>query len=343
MTNPNLSRRNILKATGALGVAGLAGCLGDDDATTVSVGVVSDSAAADLFAALRRVLDNEADDVQIVTEETPGVPASMQMYQDGDVDALGVTNYAAIQAMEDEGPFADEPVDTFAHQGFGLAIYHFHWVKAADSDIETTDDLAGSNVYALPPGWSFREMIEEVHRTEGTWDDIEPGVSNADTGDVADAFEEGRIEAALSYPTNLAGVPGFYSEVDARTDLEFIEPSDSWIQAVEDNERVVLDEQDLSDQYEQDMGDLNPVPSVQTSLQLAFGEEVPDEAAYEITRISHEYVDDIREGSSSYPDHSDLNFMTDGHLPEAYQLPIHGGVADFLEEQDHWDDSWERA
>ncbi len=333
----------MLKATGALGVAGLAGCLGDDDATTVSVGVVSGSAAADLFAALRRVVDNESDEVQIVTEETPGVPASIQMYDAGDIDALGVTNYGLIQAMEGEGGFADQPVERYAHQGFGLAIYHFHWVKAADSDLQTTDDLAGADVYALPPGWSFRAMIEEVHRTEGTWDAIEPGVSNADPGDVADAFAEGRLEAALSYSTNLLGIPGFYSEVDARTDLEFLEATDGWRQAVEDNERATLDEQDLHDLYDQDMGPVNPVSNAQTSLQLAFGEEVPDEAAYEITRISHEHVDDIREGSSEYPDHTDLDFMTDAYLPEAYQLPVHGGVADFLEEHDHWDDSWERA
>jgi len=279
----------------------------------------------------------------MVVEETPGVPANLRLYNDGDVDAVTMTNYGAIQAQDSEGAFEEQPIDTLPYQGIGIAQYHMHWITSTESDVETTDDLAGSNVFPLPAGWSFRQMIEELHAVEGTWSDIEPNVANLAPGDVADAFSEGRLDAALAYTTNLSGVPGFYSEVDARIDMEFVEATDSWIQAAKDYERADYVEADLQQLYEQDMGGLDAVPSIAAGLQLAFGEDVPDEVSYEIARISHEYVDEIKEGQSNYPDHGDLDMMTSMYLPTEYQLPIHGGVADFLEENNHWNESWERA
>jgi TRAP-type uncharacterized transport system substrate-binding protein len=343
MTHNRVSRRNLLKTGTAAGLIGVAGCLGGDEQTDLSIAVVEGAAATELISSLQRVVSNESDEVRIVVEQTPGVPANLRLYNDGDVDALAMTNYGAIQAQDSEGPFEERPVENLPYQGIGIAQYHMHWIALTDSDIQTTDDLPGRDVFPLPPGWSFRQMIEELHEVEGTWSDIEPNVANLAPGDVADAFSEGRIEAALAYTTNLSGVPGFYSEVDARIDMEFVEASESWTQAAQNYERADYVEADLQALYEQDMGGLNTVPSIAAGLQLAFGDDVDDDVTYEIARISHEHVDDIKEGQSNYPDHSNLDMMTNMYLPTEYQLPIHGGVADLLEENNHWDDSWERA
>jgi len=343
MTQNSVSRRDLIKAGTAAGLVGVSGCLSGGNRTDLSVAVVQGAAATALLSSLQRVVSNESDTVRMVVEETPGVPANLRLYDNGDVDAVTMTNYGAIQAQDSEGPFENQPIDTLPQQGIGIAQYHMHWITSTESNIQTTDDLGGSNVFPLPAGWSFRQMIEELHEVEGTWADIAPNVANLAPGDVADAFSEGRISAALAYTTNLSGVPGFYSEVDARIDIEFVEASDSWIQAAKDYERADYVEAELAPLYEQDMGDFDTVPSIAAGLQLAFGEDVPDEVSYEIARISHEFVDDIKEGQSNYPDHGNLDMMTSMYLPTDYQLPIHGGVADFLEENNHWNEEWERA
>jgi hypothetical protein len=57
----------------------------------------------------------------MVVEETPGVPANLRLYDNGDVDAVTMTNYGAIQAQDSEGPFENQPIDTLPQQGIGIA------------------------------------------------------------------------------------------------------------------------------------------------------------------------------------------------------------------------------
>lgn len=352
MREQAMDRRSVLKASGAAGTTGLlgvAGCLGiggGNGTTEISVATAQGSSASELLAGLRRVVHNQSDSVRLLVQETQGDPANARAYDDGNVQAYTMSNYNVILAHRGSGPFADRGVDRLAHQGIRIAAYDLHWVKRAGTNIQSTADLPGKNLYCLPPGWGFRQMVENVHNEAGMWENMQDNVLNLSTSDVPGAFAEGRIDASIFYSTNQKGLPGFQREADARVDLEFVAGGDQYISGIEGISSVFHQtpgNEKMTAMYEQDMGDADPIHTMAQGAQLFFGNSVSPEAAQEVARISHEHADKIIEGFGQYPDHSNIELMYDLWLTDP-KLPIHPGMANFLEENGQWNgDEWDRA
>ncbi|RQG94168.1 TRAP transporter substrate-binding protein [Natrarchaeobius chitinivorans] len=321
-----------------LGLLGLAGCLGDDDETDVRVGMGTGGTSEEMTQALQRVVDSESESARIITQGTSGDPENVRLYNDGDIDAHTGNNSSIIAAMNDEEPFAEEPVDEVAPQGFLLHTFHFHWLAVEGSGIETTDDLAGRDVWPLQPDWGIRQLAQDVHENAGMWEDLEGSTVDIDAGDVAGAIEEGRVEAFIGYGANFTGLPGWLTEVDARADVYAVETTDTLRDGIDATEGMSANEIDVYG-YDQDVG-TDTLVTWDEPGQLWISEDVDDDVAYELARVSHEYVDEIREGQADYPDHSDIDIMTSGYMSD---VPVHAGVADFLEDNDAWDDSWDRS
>lgn len=336
-TNSNPSRRTALKGLAALGAVGVAGCLGDNG-ESVRVGMGTGGTSEEMTQALQRVVDSESDDVSIVTQGTSGDPENVRLYNDGDVDAYTGNNSSIIAALNDEEPFDEEPVDEVAPQGFLLHTFHFHWMAVDGTGIETTEDLYGRDVWPLQPDWGIRQLAEDVHQNAGIWEELEDDTVDIDATEVASAIDEGRVEAFIGYGANFTGLPGWLEEVDARADIHVVETSDELADGIDATEGLSANEIDVYG-YDQDVG-ADTFVTWDEPGQLWISEDVDDDLAYELARISHEHVEDIREGQPDYPDHADIDIMTSGYMED---VPIHPGVADFLDDNDAWDDSWERA
>lgn len=342
------TRRSLIKSGIAATTIGLAGCSSNNNSgdggggkTTVSVSTAAGSSASELLAALQRVVNQQSDSVQIVAQEAPGDPGNVRLYNEGQVDAYTFSNYTAYLAANDLGPFAEEPIDKQAYQGLQIATYNLHWVATQNSGIENVDDLPGKKLFALPPSWGFRQMVENVHTEWGKWEDMKPGVLNLSTSDVPGAFDEGRVEASISYVTNKKGLTSFMREVSARQDLSIVQPTDGWVEAVENSPAVGHEEFDLVG-YEGDLGS-DTAHSMAQAAQLFFGPDVPRDAVYEIARISHESNDEIIKGFSQYLDHSDVENMHSLWLTDP-NIPVHPGMADFVEENGNWNgDKYDRG
>ena len=368
-SDKNMLRREVLGGISGIGAIGLAGCLGDggngtggtdtDDSgtasgngngtdsgsgndagssggkTDVTVGMGTGGTTEQMTQALQRVVSEEAESVRFVTEGTSGDPENIRLYNQGNVDGYTGNNSSIIAAMNDESPFAERPVDKLAAQGFLLHTFHFHWLAVNGSGIETTDDLAGKNVWPLAPSWGIRQLAEEVHKNAGMWKDISSNVVNIDAGDVAGAIDEGRIDAFIGYGANFSGLPSWLSEVDARADIHALDVTDTLKQGIKDTSGLTPKEIDVYG-YSQDIGK-DTLTVWDEPGQLWFGDAVSEEAAYEIASISHNNIKQIKNGQSSYPDHSEIDLMTSGYMSE---LPVHPGVAKFLRENDAWNDEW---
>jgi TRAP-type uncharacterized transport system substrate-binding protein len=91
-----------------------------------------------------------------------------------------------------------------------------------------------------------------------------------------------------------------------------------------------------TDGYDQEMN-LDEVPTMGLGGSLNFSQELSADAVYELARVSHEHVDKIQNSVDGYLDHSQIEKMYNLWVQDP-EIPIHPGMADFLEENDHWDE-----
>lgn len=348
-----ISRRNVLKASGSLGTFALAGCLGGDGdgngdgggggTTSIAVGIPSASTttgqASNGFQQVVQDVSADTEPAGTITwnnQETGGDPPSLRQLNQGNVDAMTGGNFIIASAMEDLPPFEEKPVEAVPYQGFKIASLHLQIAAIDGSGIETTDDLAGNTVWPLPPQWGLRQHVETVFQNAGIWDEIE--VVNAGTGDVAGAIDENRIDAFVAYGAEFANLPGWATEVDARADLHLVELTDTFEQGINSTRGTNFREIEVYG-WEQDMG-VDTIGTFPSDFQFFFSEGISRDVGYELAKISHENVQAIQESQPAYADHSDIENMTDIYLED---LGVHGGVADFLEENDAWNEDWERG
>ncbi len=282
--------------------------------------------------ALQSVVSDNADNVDISAQETSGSGAgNFRLYDNGEIDGGGFDNFAAAQAVDGTGSFADQPVDSVPYQGFFYVLPHTYLVSLPDSDIETTDDLSGKNVWLNPPGTSVRPPTNAVFENAGLYDQINP--IDISRGSLAGAIEEGRIDAVVVYGANYKALPGWITELDTRFTLSAVTPTESFKQAIRDTSGVGYEEVSTYG-WEQDIG-ADEIATWTIGAQFRFGDGVSTEAVQTIARIAYEQNESIIEANGLFPAYDNPSDMLAATLPDQ---PVHPGVAEFLKEEGEWDE-----
>lgn len=333
-------RRKVLGSIGGIALgSSLAGCADDGAGDgTASVTFGASTQGSSTFAgtqALQRAMSEHSDMVELTSQETPGSgPANLRLFEQGDIDGGGVDNFAVARAINNEGEFEDNPIDEIPYQGFYLFNVHLYMLAREGTDIETTADLPGANVWLNPPGTSVRPPTDLVLETAGIFDEINRFDMSRD--DLPGALEEGNVDVIVGYGVGFNALPGWLTELDARSDFRAIESTDEFAQAIEDSPGVGLAEIEPYD-WNQDLG-VDTIATWTMGQQFRFGSHLSPETVYEITRVAHEHYETAREADQTFPDFSDQELLTAASLPDQV---FHPGVADYLEEIGLWDDSWE--
>ncbi|MDS0475355.1 TRAP transporter substrate-binding protein [Natrinema sp. 1APR25-10V2] len=337
------SRRNVLKGAATAGVISMAGCLsGGDDKITVTIGGTSTGSSTQAAGqALARAAQKHSDVINVSVQETEGWTANLREFDSGNIPAMGVDNNSISKAMNDEGPFADNPVDSLPHQGFMFTSLQIHILGLEGSGLESTADLkeGGYTIYPIQPGFGTRLLTEEILKGAGVWEPNE--INNASTGDIPGQVEQGSIDAICMYGANGVELSGWCQNVDVRSGdgLYLLEVDDDFRQVIEDHPGALLEEFEPYG-YEQDVNKVtDTVTSWSLAAQWAFGPDVPAEATKEIARLSNEHHDTLREADSTTLEFTP-ELMTQTVMED---LEVHEGVAEFFEENDVWDDSWTRG
>ncbi|WP_255194339.1 TAXI family TRAP transporter solute-binding subunit [Natronobeatus ordinarius] len=336
------TRRSVLKAAGAAGVVGIAGCLGDDDGHTVTIaGTASGSSTQAAAQALARAAQEHSDELTVDVQETEGWTANMYEFDSGEFSTIGVDNNSWAAAINGNSPFDDDPVDNLPMQGFLFTSLEMHWVAMDGSGIESTTDLrdGGYTIYPIEPGFGTRLLTETVLKEDGIWDAND--INNDDTDDIPGAVEEGRVDALALYGSNGVDLSGWCQEVDARSggQLYAIEADDQFVEsinAIDGATHVVQEPYGYQQDVTSELG-LDEVDFWALQGQWAFGPDVHPDAVYEMARVAHEHHDTMRESDPTTLDYSDPSVMTDVLMDD---VEIHPGMVEFYQDHDVWDDSW---
>lgn len=337
-----VSRRSTLKGIAGTSIVALAGCSNDDGGngggnggtTTLTVGSSTEGSTSFAEAqGLQAAVRDTSDSVRLSTQTTQGNEANLRLIDNGEVDAAFITNFGWQTAIAEEGPYADRPISTFPYQGWIMMDLHEYWVTPTSSDIETTDDLVGSSIFLNPQGTGVRATVEPVVRNAGIYENAD--VMEISRDDVPGAFQQGRLDAAVVYGVNYQSLSGWVQQIDARNDVQLVETTDSYVQAIEDTAGVPARGIDVYG-WEQDLGGTSTTASSLVS-QFCFHPSVSVEVAKELTRIGYEEKDQIIETTPQYPNFENIEEMTNNVMPDE---PVHPGTAEYWKENDAWDDSW---
>jgi len=328
---------------GSDGSGGDGGDGGSESYQITIAGTSSGSSTQQAGQALARAASQHSDVLDISVQVTDGWTANLYEYDSDNVSSMGVDNNSLSKAMNEEGPFADESVDSIPHQGFVFTNLEIYWVATEESGITSTADLqdGGYTIYPIQPGFGTRLLTEEVIREAGVWENND--ILNVGTSDIAGAVEEGRVDAMAIYGANGVALSSWVQEVDVRSGggLNVIEVDDEFASAIDDVGGAIEKEGLEPYGWEQDVtGVTDTTTAWVLAGQWAFGPDVPAAATEEVARLSSEHWEAIREADPTALDHSDPETMTTAVIED---LPVHPGVADYFEANDVWNDDWTRG
>lgn len=337
--NGDWNRRDVLKSTAGISIAGVAGCLGgggDDGTADIEAGCSSTgSTSFQSCQAIQAVVDDQSDSINFITTAPGGDPASIRQHSIGEVDAYTAGNYIMNAAVNEEEPFNEDPVEDFGHLSLTYLTIYMYWVAVDGSGIESFDQAIEEdrNVWGFPPEWGLRRLLRSIMEEAGRWEDLEPNLVGISAEDVAGAIEEDRVEAFVAYGSNLVTLPGWAVEVDSRADVHAIETGDWFWSGQEASSAGSAEFEPFG--WEQDIGTDN-IQAWTEDFNIYVSPDVSADAVYELMDTSHNNWQEMRDALSAYPDHSNPEDMTIGY----WDHPVHEGAAQFLRDNDAWDDSF---
>ncbi|GAB6879479.1 TAXI family TRAP transporter solute-binding subunit [Halorubrum gandharaense] len=337
------TRRDALKAMGAMGVVGLAGCTDDDGTHTFTLaGTSSGSSTQAAGNAAALAASEHSDSIDVTVQETGGWTANIYDYDAGDFESIGVDTNSMAKAFNDEDPFDEEPVESIPDQGPRFTSLEMIWVAMEGSGIESTADLreGGYTIYPIEPGFGTRLITEEVLTEDGIFEANE--INNENTDDIPGAVEEGRVDALCVYGSNGIDLAGWCQEVDVRSDGELyvIETDDHFRDTVDSIDGARAAEFEPYG-WEQDVTSELGVDEVFSWVldgMWAFHPDIPAEATYEFTRVMHEHHDTMRDSDPTVLDYEEN--PEDLSAAVIDDIPVHPGVAEYWQDIGIWDDDW---
>lgn len=346
MAKHRIRRRRFLHGAAAAGVIGTAGCIGgvgggdnsNGGGMQLRVGT-SSGGTHDVGLAVERAVSQQSDSLSYSTVESPGYIGTIYRLDQGQFNAGITDNNSLSKALNDEGDFAEQGVDTIPYQGFFAFPYSVYIVARDGTGIETFDDLAGANVYPAEPGYSTRATTLDVWSQEPTADVYDQmNIQDIGVDDAPGAMEEGQIDAAIAYGTPGVRYTGFVQEYAARVNIHYVEPTDALIESAESFDgagagRTPYEEWSM----EQDIG-TDEVFHWDLEVKYVFNPDASEDAVYELCRVVDEHNDAVNEAEEQF---NDFESTQDMHAAALEQIPFHPGAAQYYQDNDAWDDSYE--
>lgn len=338
-----LTRRNALKTAGAVSAIGVAGCLSGDDQMSFSIGTANQGSSADNSAlALQRAVNDHSENLSITPQQTNGFVSNIRLYNDGEIPAIATDSNSLVSAINGDPPFEEKPVEVLPGQGFHYAAIEVYLMAREGSGLESSDDIDESHtIYPGQPGTGLRAITDEIWENAGLFEQA-GDVININFTDLSGAISEGRVDAFILYGENSYSKAGWIDEVEASNDIYTLELGDDLLNAIEETtaaRSITLRPEDHN--WEQDITKVTEeMRGWAYDAHWYFGDDVENDAVYELARISHEHIDTVQEAHPAYPDHGDPELMTTAISGE---VPIHEGFAEFLKENDLWNDEWDEG
>ena len=294
------------------------------------------------LVALTTVLDKEMEGYNFTVLPTPGAVHTVKQYAMEEMDGMYGADVAFFELAGDRDRFEGfsdyivrQPVQSFWGYTLevGLAIH------ARDIDkYREWRDLAGEPTFTGPAGWDVRAALERPLEILNVGHDY----VEIDTGMVGSALSANHISAINAYTSGGgSSVPPWIMEAELATDIAILNPSEEEI--------AILSESGI-DVFEVPVEAFETDVHVEKVIRVPFfygfhtGPEVmPEEDVYKMLKIIEEKADELVSQDPIYEQIREnmVDIQLRGVKATIDFVPVHPGLAKYLEENGVWDSAWD--
>ncbi len=311
---------------------------------TADVGSYGYSVASLMVEELNRELPDE---YVVTIHPFPATGAGMKAAMEGDGDIaytadVGMTQVYAEEAAysREEWPARDDD-ELLVHSFYAYPMETSLAVHVDNADqFNSWSDFDGEPVFFTPAG--FMNWLNMGRIFDAL--DLEFNHTEIDSGMVADALSDGSIMGAAIYTTAGLSLPTYLREAEMRMADEFyaVSPNDEEIAQLEAAGLSVVDI-DATVPFSTDVG-----TDSYKAVPILFAYNVKADVPADFVKMKLEIFEAAADRLAEYepgfgPLANDFVGMQVSGIRANPDIPVHEGMAQFLEERDAWDDAWTRV
>ena len=354
---PRIDRRTLMQYGGIAGIAGIAGCTGDDgnpgnengngngddssgeveyDYTLGTSG--SETATHAGGVAISTVINERSDLLNLSAQTTGGTTANPRLVEKGDIDFASQTSLSNWNCNRQAEPYNDPPIEVTLCQTFTLFTLDLGFVKrtgAGLEDVETLEDIPEGTSMSWGPrgisGWDTALMMFQTAGIENPTEQFD--LQFIETGDLAAAMREGRIDISPVFTANQESLISWSSQIDSTAEVDVVDWGISEDDLAQTGFPLLFAEVPES-AFSNDVS--NSINAAGLASYISVPTEIEDEPVYEMTRITMENYEDVQ----TY--HALLQKLTPEFatdlIVQSPDIPVHPGTEQYLREENLWQD-----
>ncbi|USZ66850.1 TAXI family TRAP transporter solute-binding subunit [Halorussus salilacus] len=307
------NRRDVLKATGAAGLAGLVGFtgtgLGQDQRLSWHAGGTGGTYFP-LSNEFKTVIEEDTD-FTIQVQSTGASVENVGSLAQGDADFALIQNDVAFFAYNGTGieDFEGNAIESLR----GVATLYpetIHIVTRPDAEIESIEDLDGATINTGDLGSGTQvnalQILQSVGIEEGDFDEQNTGFSQA-----ADQLRDGDIDAAFV----VGGWPlGAIEELATTADISIVEVSGDSRESILDGSEWFAEDTIPGGTYE---GIDDDVPTVSVQAMIATREDLDEGTVEQVTQAIFDNLDQLT---------IKTDFISEDTAYDGMSIPVHPGA-----------------
>ena len=300
-----------------------------------SYGYAVASAMADV---LNRELPRE---YAVTVHPYPSTTAAMKAVMNGEGEVSYSADVGMRQLYDGSGPFRDyKPrVASLVHTFYVYPMETFMTVyRPLANRYRSWADLSGAPVFFTPAGYMNWINLNRVWAALGyQFNHVE-----IDSATTADAMKAGTIVAAGAYTTAGVSLPTWWREAELKVDFAILNPTPEERRklAQASLNPVRLDPQRI---FRQDVG-ANEIWAVPIYFAYNMRADADADFVYRMLTIFEKNVGDLVKFDPGFgPLAQDFVGMQVGGVRANPDIPVHPGLARFLQERGAWDPAWKVA
>jgi uncharacterized protein len=300
--------------------------------STASYGYMVASA---MVSILEEALEGE---YTVVVNPHPSTTGAMKAAMDGDGE-IGYTADVGMQELyEGGGPFEgyDATAGMLVHTWYAYPMESFMAVPAASAgEFECLRDFDGEPVFYTTAGfmnWLNWRRIFDALGYEMNHVEIDPATN-------ADALDGGTIVGSASYTTAGRSLAAYWRETELRAEVTLVSPCADEVEQLQQAGLSVA-EVDPSIAFSQDVG-VESVLGVPILFAYNARADLPEDVVYRMLNAFYEQRESLAESDPGFtPMAQDFVGMQVSGISANPDIPVHPGLARFLQEHDAWNDEW---
>jgi hypothetical protein len=302
---------------------------------TSDVGSYGYSVASLMIDVLEQALDGE---YTVTVHPYPSTTAAKKATMDGEAEISYTADVGMREFYDRTGPFEGyEPkVGRLVHTWYAYPMETFLTVPAAQAEqYQSWGDLSGQPVFFTPAGYMNWLNMARI------WDALDYDFNHVeiDSATTADALEAGSIVGAASYTTAGSSLPTWWRETELRSDITVVNPTEEEIERLRAAGLSPM-QVDPEVAFSQDVG-VETIIGVPLYFAYNVRADMDEDVVYRMLSAFMENAERLAEQEPGFaPLARDFVGTQVGGIAANPDIPVHPGLARFLQEHDAWNDEW---